>query len=113
MERSEGAVVVAADAGIAIRSVSDISDAIGACFGSGGLILAEGDLAPEFFDLCTGLAGEVMQKFVNYRIPVAVVVPDPAAYGERFVELAREHETHDVVRFVRSEDEARAWLRGG
>jgi hypothetical protein len=34
-----------------------------------------------------------MQKFVNYRVRVAVVVPTPEFHGERFVELAREHRT--------------------
>jgi len=30
-----------------------------------GIILREEDLAPEFFDLRSGLAGELLQKFVN------------------------------------------------
>jgi hypothetical protein len=30
-------------------------------------------LAPEFFRLSTGLAGEVLQKFVNYGYQVAIV----------------------------------------
>ncbi len=103
-------IIVAFDAGISIRSFSDISDAIGACISAGGLILTEDDLAPEFFDLRSGLAGELFQKFTNYKLRVAIVLPDPTAYGERFAELAYEHTSHSLIRFVRSKDEANDWL---
>ena len=108
----ERRVLVASEAGIAIRSFKDIPDAVGACIGAAGLILTEADVAPEFFDLKTGLAGEVMQKFVNYRQRVAIVVPDLSPYGERVRELAREHASHSIIRFVRSREEADTWLRG-
>ena len=103
-------ILVASDSGICIRSLGDISDAVQACMGSQGLILTENDLAPEFFDLSSGLAGELFQKFINYRLRVAIVLPDPEAYGERFGELAYEHASHSMIRFVRSADEAKAWL---
>lgn len=103
-------IIVASDSGINIRSSSDISDALGMSFGSKGLVLAESDLAPEFFDLRTGLAGELFQKFINYKLRLAIVLPDPEAYGERFGELAYEHRSHDMIRFVSSKDEAIAWL---
>jgi hypothetical protein len=54
--------LIATEAGIAIRTLSDISDAVGATFGAAGLILTELDLAPEFFDLKTGLAGELFHS---------------------------------------------------
>lgn len=106
----ERRIIVASDAGISIRSFADISNAIAACIGAAGLILTENDLAQEFFDLRSGLAGELFQKFINYKVRVALVVPKPEAYGERFAELAYEHSTHTMIRFVRSEDEAKAWL---
>jgi hypothetical protein len=106
----EQRILTASDSGIAIRSFGDISDALGVCLGSAGLILTETDLAREFFDLRTGWAGELFQKFTNYKLRVAIVLPDPEAYGERFGELAYEHRSHNLIRFVRSEDEAKAWL---
>ena len=101
---------MASDAGISIRSFSDISDAIEACIGTGGLILTENDLSKEFFDLRSGLAGEFFQKFINYKVRVAIILQDTGAYGERFAELAFEHASHPMIRFVRSKSEARAWL---
>jgi len=103
-------IVIATDAGISIQSFSDIADALGACLGAAGLILTEGDLTPEFFDLRSGLAGELFQKFTNYKLRVAIVLPDPDAYGERISELAYEHKAHNMIRFVRSKDEAETWL---
>lgn len=95
---------------VQIRSVADISDAIAHAFEHGGLLLSESNLCSEFFDLRSGLAGEMMQKFVNYRIRLAIVVVAPDAHGERFCELVHEHENHPTVRFFVSEAEAREWL---
>jgi transcriptional regulator with XRE-family HTH domain len=107
----ERRILIASESGIAIRSAKDITDMIGACFGADGLVLREEDLAPEFFDLETGLAGELLQKCVNYGLRAAIVVPRPEAHGERFRELAYEHRSHNLIRFVRSREEADAWLR--
>jgi hypothetical protein len=95
---------------IGIRSVNDIGDALGAGMQGGGLLLDESQLGPDFFDLRTGLAGEVFQKFTNYRVRLAVVIADASAYGGRFSELAHEHRSHDVVRFFRTDQQARQWL---
>lgn len=103
-------IIIASDAGIFFRSFSDISDSISTWIGAPGLILTENDLAKEFFDLRSGLLGELLQKFTNYKLRVAIVVPNLEVYGERFSELAYEHSSHSVIRFVRSEEEAKIWL---
>jgi len=106
----ESRILTASDSGVSIRSFGDISDAIAACLGAEGIIFTEDDLAREFFDLRSGLAGELFQKFTNYKLRMAIVLPDPEAYGERISELAYEHKSHNLIRFVRSKDEAEAWL---
>ena len=107
---SEQSILLASVSGIAIRSLIDISNAIGLSLGTGGLIITERELAPEFFELRNGLAGEVLQKFTNYKVRLAVVVPIPEVYGERFNELVYEHQSHGLIRFVKSVEEATAWL---
>jgi hypothetical protein len=94
-----------------ISSFNDIPDALVASMEQDGLIVTETDLCPEFFDLRTGMAGEVLQKFVNYGARLAIILSDPKAYGERFSELVYEHRTHAVIRFFGSESEARQWLQ--
>ncbi len=103
-------IIVASDAGISFQSFRDIADSINDWIGAPGMILTENDLAPEFFDLRSGLLGELLQKFINYKLRVAFVVPDPEIYGERFSELAFEHRSHPMIRFVCSIDEAKDWL---
>lgn len=93
-----------------IRSLDDISDALSASMDRGGLLLDESEIAPAFFDLKTGLAGEVLQKFTNYRARLAIVLFDESAHGSRFSELVYEHRTHPCVRFFESAQDARRWL---
>lgn len=103
-------IIIASESGISIRSLTDISDVINTCIEADGLVLTENDLAQEFFDLRTGLAGEFFQKSINYGLRVAIVLPAPEVYGERFSELAYEHRSHQMIRIVRSQDEATTWL---
>jgi hypothetical protein len=102
--------VIGFDHGISIRSRDDVGNAVGASLGR-GLILSESDFGPDFFDLRTGLAGELIQKFVNYRTRVAIIVPAPDVHGKRFSELAHEHASHPTVRFVRSLADAMQWMQ--
>jgi hypothetical protein len=37
------------------------------------IIIHEHNLIPAFFDLKTGIAGDVLQKFSNYRVRLAIV----------------------------------------
>jgi hypothetical protein len=106
-------ILIAADAGISIGSMSDVSKAVAATFCTAGLILSEDDVSSEFFDLKSGLAGELFQKFANYALCLAIVVPRPERYVERFNELAREHTLHNKIRIVRCKEDAVAWLRRG
>ncbi len=76
----------------------------------GFLILNESDLKQDFFDLSAGQAGELMQKCVNYKQCLAIIVPDPKLYSSSFQELVEEHKNHPYIRFVTSEIEARAFV---
>ena len=72
MQRPAGNFLIAAEHGISIRSRDDVTDAVDASLGR-GLIISEDDLGQDFFDLRTGLAGELIQKFVNLLgYPIAV-----------------------------------------
>jgi Domain of unknown function (DUF4180) len=107
---NERKIIIAADAGIAISSLESISDAMGQCFGANGLILTDKELSPDFFNLRTGIAGELFQEATNYHLHLAIVLADFEAYGDRFSELVYEHRNHPAIRFFHSQDEAQAWL---
>ena len=103
-------VAVAGEGQPVIGTERDILDAVGRAFDHGGLVLPVDALAPEFFDLSSGLLGELFQKFANYRLKLAIVLPDPEAHGARIVELVREHQRHGSLRFFREEAAARDWI---
>ena len=48
------------------------------------IIIHENNIAPEFFDLKNGIAGEILQKFSNYRIRL-VIVGDFSKYQSKSV----------------------------
>ncbi len=41
--------------------------------GASKVLIGENNINPAFFDLKTGLAGEIIQKFVNYRMKLSIV----------------------------------------
>jgi hypothetical protein len=95
---------------VTVRSIGDIAGALRGSLSPEGLVLTEEDLGSDFYDLRTGLAGELFQKVVNYRGRLAIVIRDPRAYGERFSELASEHRRHAFVRFFEDRAQALQWL---
>ena len=58
-----------------IGSVQDALDLIGEFFGQyyDGIIIHEHSISPRFFELKTRLAGDILQKFSNYRLRLAIV----------------------------------------
>jgi hypothetical protein len=102
-------MLVAAHRGICIISFQDITNVLGECYDAEGMILREEDLSSEFFDLRTGLAGELFQKFTTYNKKLAIVVPDLTKYGARFNELAHEHRSNALIRIAQSEAELHDW----
>jgi hypothetical protein len=78
--------------------------------GARALLFDRGALPDAFFELRTGMAGELAQKLANYGLRMAVVVPDLAAQPERFREFAREANAGRRIRFCATREEAVAWL---
>ncbi|MBW0103903.1 DUF4180 domain-containing protein [Pseudonocardia sp. KRD291] len=66
-----------------VAGEQDALDLIGDAFGAGAdaVVLPVERLAPEFFRLRTGVAGAVVQKFVNYRVRL-IIIGDVSAHVE-------------------------------
>ena len=56
------------------------------------------ELDPAFFDLSTGVAGDIVQKLVNYN-QRAVVVGELPPHSEHFADFARECNRGRQLRF--------------
>jgi len=72
------------------------------------LILHQRNIAPEFFDLSTGIAGEVAQKLVNYRRRMAVVGDFSDFASQSLRDFIYESNRRGNIFFVASPEEARA-----
>jgi PadR family transcriptional regulator AphA len=83
-----------------------------ACVESGApsLLLDTDKLPEEFFDLSTGLAGELLHKLTTYRMRLAGVVPDVGAHSKRFQEFAYEANKGHHYRFFPDRQSAIEWL---
>ncbi|MEE1945241.1 DUF4180 domain-containing protein [Pedobacter sp. KR3-3] len=58
-----------------IKTAEDGLDLLGNLYYQGfdKIIVRESHLTPAFFDLKNGMAGEILQKFSNYRVQLAIV----------------------------------------
>lgn len=99
---------LAVAAGDAADPLAAVRSAIEA--GKPALLFEAGALPARFFDLRSGVLGEVVQKLTVYGMRMAAVVPDPAAHGPRFAEFAREAHRGATFRFCADRAEAVEWL---
>jgi hypothetical protein len=108
IERRGVPVLVCDPDGPPIAGAQDALDVIGAAFSRADVVAVPADRFDErFFQLRTGLAGEIMQKFVNYRMRLAVV-GDISAYVESSAalrDLVTESNRGRQIWFVRDLDD--------
>lgn len=113
-ERGGVPVVVCNPDGAPIAGTQDALDVIGTAFSRADVVAVPvGRFDERFFDLRTGLAGEVMQKFVNYRIRLVVVgdLSEQVAASMALRDLIAESNNGDHVWFVADLDDLDARLR--
>ncbi|WP_088187163.1 DUF4180 domain-containing protein [Desulfosporosinus sp. FKA] len=74
------------------------------------LMLHYAVLSEDFFRLKTKVAGNVLQKFMNYHIKAVAVIPNEISQKGKFRELAIEMNKGDHFRMYESREEAEKWL---
>jgi len=75
------------------------------------LLLVHGEaLAGEFFSLRTGVAGRMIQKFTNYHVKTAVIIPDPSLNRGRFKEMVGESNRSNHFGVFETREDAENWL---
>jgi hypothetical protein len=78
--------------------------------GADALLFDQGTLPPAFFDLSSGIAGDLLHRLSVYRMRLAAVVPDPSVHSPRFQEFMREANKGRAYRFFPHRDDAIQWL---
>lgn len=91
-----------------IQTAEDGLDLLGnLCYqGFDSIIVQEKHLTPDFFDLQNGIAGEILQKFSTYRIPLAIVGDFSGYTGKSIRDFMFESNKTGHINFVRSTAEA-------
>jgi uncharacterized protein DUF4180 len=113
MERRGVPVLVCDPAGAPVAGGDDALDLIGEALAGAEIVaLPAARLDERFWRLATGVAGEIMQKFVNYRLRLVIVgdITAHEAASTAFRDLVRESNRGSQVWFVSDLDQLDARL---
>lgn len=90
-----------------INTINDIFDLMATAYYSScdGLVVKKESLIKDFFDLKTGIAGEVLQKFSNYRMKIAIIGDFSEFKSESLRDFIYECNKGSLIFFKSTEDE--------
>ncbi|RZK19367.1 MAG: DUF4180 domain-containing protein [Flavobacterium sp.] len=93
---------------LVISKIEDGIDLIGNVYYQGfdKVIIYEQNITPQFFDLSTKIAGEILQKFSNYRIRLAIVGNFEGYQSKSIKDFIFESNKLGQINFVNSKSEA-------
>jgi hypothetical protein len=97
---------------IIIKNTQDALDIMADCNyqGSSRIIIHEKSLIPSFFDLKTGIAGDILQKFSTYNVRLALVGDFSKYTSKSLKDFIFESNKYGKVVFVGSVNEAKERL---
>lgn len=112
IEKSSMKYIECASAETPLNTEQGALDLIGACMGNGTnlIMIYSKALSDDFFKLRTGLAGQVLQKFVNYNIKTAVIIEDEQKIKGKFKEFLLESNKGNDFRAFKNVEDAEKWL---
>lgn len=115
IEKPNGKYVACQLPADSLQSERDALDLVGICgeFQIHNLLLEAGSLGETFTNLRSGVAGDVLLKFVNYRMRVAAVMTPEAVGDGRFSEFASETNKGAHFRIFYDRADAETWLLSG
>ncbi|WP_256757938.1 DUF4180 domain-containing protein [Cohnella sp. WQ 127256] len=95
-----------------LNTENDALDLIALCWEheTNALMIHYAALSEDFFKLKTKLAGNMIQKFTNYGIKAAAIIPQDTIQKGRFKEMAMETNKGNHFRLYESKEEAEKWL---
>lgn len=94
--------------GYIINKIEDGLDLLGNLYYQGfdKIVLYEKNITPHFFDLKNGIAGEILQKFSNYRVRLAIVGDFAKYTSKSLTDFMYESNKSRHINFVSSTAEA-------
>jgi hypothetical protein len=99
---------------IIINNAEDGLDLLGNLYYQGfdKIIIHEQNITPAFFDLKNGIAGEILQKFSNYRVNLAIIGDFSPYQGKSIKDFIYESNKGRHINFLGSTAEALTKLAG-
>ncbi|WP_373810662.1 DUF4180 domain-containing protein [Porphyromonas macacae] len=93
---------------IILRSIEDGLDLLGNLYYQGfdKIIVYEKNIIPAFFDLKTKIAGDIPQKFAQYRMPLIIVGDFSKFQSKSLNDFIFESNKGKQINFVNSRSEA-------
>ncbi|TNE81343.1 MAG: DUF4180 domain-containing protein [Bacteroidetes bacterium] len=112
-EFAEGPIAELNSDQVLINTAEDGTDLVGNMYFQGldKVILHQKNISPAFFELQNGLAGEVLQKFTNYRIRLVIVGQFTHLESRSLRDFILESNQGNQVNFVSSLQDAISRLR--
>ena len=106
--QEEAKIAEVKSAGIVIGQTQDALDLMANAdyLGARKIMIREEHLDPAFFDLKTGMAGEILQKFTNYRVQLAIIGDFSKYPGKSIRDFIFESNRYGRINFVSSREEA-------
>ena len=101
--------------GFIIEKEEDGLDLLGNMYYQGfdRIIIHAENITPAFFDLKNGMAGEILQKFSNYRVRLAIVGDFSAYNSKSIADFMYESNNGKLINFLGSVEEALEKLSQG
>jgi len=93
---------------IEIKETQDAIDLLGNCYfvGASKIVIKKENLIPDFFELKTGIAGEILQKFSTYQMQLAIVGDYSEINSKSLNDFIFESNKAGKITFVSSMEEA-------
>jgi len=97
---------------IIIKEVQDALDLMANCSyqGSSNIIIHEKNIISDFFDLKTNIAGDILQKFSNYDVRLAIIGNFSNLSSKSLKDFIYESNRVGRINFVSTLNEAKAKL---
>ncbi|USG66565.1 DUF4180 domain-containing protein [Brevibacillus ruminantium] len=107
-QRNDSKVAIISGDGVLIENVNDALDILGnvGYNGMDKMLVRKENITEDFFELKTGLAGEILQKFTNYRMKIAIVGEFGHYNSKSLNDFIYESNKGKMVAFVSTESEA-------
>lgn len=99
---------------VVLFKTEDALDLIGNCHYQGAtkIIIREENITPDFFDLKTKIAGDILQKFSTYAMQLAIVGNFTKYQSKSLNDFIYESNKQGRILFVPSIEEAQVKLTG-